>query len=58
MNNQHSLAVRRLRIHLANNDTITPHVLTEIAGRGLDAYMVREGIPESDLDEELGEKLD
>ena len=55
MNNPHPLAVRRLRIHLANNNTITPGELTEVAGRDLAAYIIREGIPESGLDEELGE---
>jgi hypothetical protein len=51
-NPQHVLA---LRIHLAWNDTITPGELTEVAGKDLVDYMVREGIPESDLDEELGD---
>ncbi len=54
MNNPHPLAVLRLRINLANHDTITPGELTEVAGRDLAAYMAREGIPESGLDEELG----
>jgi hypothetical protein len=55
MNNPHPIAVRRLRIHLANNYTITPDELTEVAGRDLATYMVQEGIPKSDLDEELGD---
>ena len=49
------LAVRRLYIHLAKNDIITPDELTEVAGRQLVAYMILEGIPESGLDEELGD---
>ena len=55
MNNPHPIAVRRLRIHLANNYTITPDELTEVAGRDLATYMVQQGIPKSDLDEELGD---
>jgi hypothetical protein len=55
MNNPHPIAVRRLRIHLANIYTITPDELTEVAGKDLATYMVQEGIPKSDLDEELGD---
>ena len=54
LNKLDPLAVRKLRIFLAQNENILPGDLIEIAGWNLTAYMVREGIPEPDLDEELG----
>jgi len=49
------LLVRKLRIHLANNHIITREELGEIAGRNLVVFMIHEGMPESSLDEELGD---
>ena len=54
MKQPNPLAVRKLRIHLAPFGTITPEELVEIAGQTLVAYMTREGMPDTDLTEELG----
>jgi hypothetical protein len=43
-----------LRIHLAQLGTITPKELVEVAGQTLVAYMTQEGMPDTDLTEELG----
>jgi hypothetical protein len=43
-----------LRIHLAQLGTITPKELVEVAGQTLVAYMIQEGMPDTDLTEELG----
>jgi hypothetical protein len=54
MQNIDPLNVRKLRIHLAQLGTITPKELAEVAGQTLVAYMTDEGMPDTDLTEELG----
>jgi hypothetical protein len=54
MQNIDPLNVRKLRIHLAQLGTITPKELAEVAGQTLVDYMTHEGMPDTDLTEELG----
>jgi hypothetical protein len=54
MRQPHPSDVLALRIHLAQLGTITPEELFKVAGWTLAAYMVREGMPDADLTEELG----
>ena len=54
MKQPNPLAVRKLRIHLAQLGTITPKELVEVAGQNLVDYMTHEGMPDTDLTEELG----
>jgi hypothetical protein len=46
--------VLKLRNHLAQLGTITPKKLVAVAGQTLVAYMIQEGMPDTDLTEELG----
>lgn len=55
LNRPHPLAVRDLRIYLGWHHTITPQELVTIAGQTLMAHMIKEGMPDYSLDEELGE---
>ena len=55
MQQSNPLAVRKLRIFLANNDTIDGNMLTQLAGNDLTGYMMAQpGFPEQDLTEEDG----
>jgi hypothetical protein len=50
------LAVRKLRIYLANHDNIDWNMLAQVADYDLTCYMISQsGFPEQDLTEEDGE---
>jgi hypothetical protein len=44
-----------LRFHLANPGTITPKELLKVAGSTLAVYLVHEGAPDPEMNEELGD---